>query len=125
MNLVDSSGWLEYFADGPNADNFTKPLENIDTVIVPTICLYEVFKVVLRETGEDQALQAIALMKQGQIIDLTSEIAIRAAKISHVKKIPMADSVILATAKHFQAIIWTQDIDFRHEKNVKYFAKEK
>jgi len=125
MNLVDSSGWLEYFADGPNADKFVKPLGNIETVIVPTICLYEVFKVVLRETGEDQALQAIALMKQGQIIDLTSEIAIRAAKISHDKKLPMADSIILATAEHYQAVIWTQDADFRNEKSVKYFEKVK
>ncbi len=125
MNLVDSSGWLEYFADGPRADDFGKALENIDTVIVPTICLFEVFKVILRESGEDQALQAVALMKQAQIIDLTGEIAVMAAKISHVKKIPMADSIILATAEQYQAIIWTQDSDFRNEKNVKYYPKEK
>ncbi|MBD3377242.1 PIN domain-containing protein [candidate division KSB1 bacterium] len=123
MNLVDSSGWLEFFIDGKNADQFKKPLDNTDNLIVPTICLYEVFKVVLRERGLDSALQAIALMKQGQVIDLSSEIAIRAANISHHKNIPMADSIILATAENSQAIIWTQDIDFKDQQNVKYFPK--
>lgn len=123
MNLVDSSGWLEYFVDGPNASSFQKPLQDLDNLIVPTICLYEVFKVVLRERGEDDALQIFALMKQGRIIDLTSEIAIRAAKISLLHKVPMADSIVLATAQAYNATLWTQDEDFKSIKGVKYFRK--
>lgn len=124
MNLVDTSGWLEYFVDGPQASSFEKPLQNTENLIVPTICLYEVFKVVLREKGENDALQAVALMKQGKIIDLTSEIALEAAKISFDQKLPMADSIILATAWAFRATIWTQDTDFLKFKGVKYFPKK-
>jgi predicted nucleic acid-binding protein len=123
MNLLDSSGWLEYFTDGANAGHFTEPLEDIDTLIVPTICLYEVFKVVLRESGEDDAIQAIALMKQGAVVDLTQEIALQAAKISHDEKLPMADSIILATAWKYGAIIWTQDTDFQGKPSVMFFPK--
>lgn len=124
MNLVDSSGWLTYFADEPNADAFATPLNDTTNLIVPTICLYEVFKVVLRERGEDEALQSIALMKQGILIELTSEIAILAAKTSIDHKIPMADSIILATAHTYEAVIWTEDADFKDIKGVKYFPKK-
>ena len=122
MNIVDSSGWLEYFADGPKASSFEKPLRDIANLLVPTICFYEVFKVVLHERGEDEALQAIALMKQGDAIVLTEEIAINAAKISADYKIPMADSMILATARAFGAVIWTLDRDFKSIKGVKFFS---
>ena len=125
MNILDSSGWLEYFSDGPNAENFTEPLEKLDELLVPTICLYEVFKVVLRESGEDNAIQAIAMMKQGEIVDLTQDIAIMAAKISHEQKLPMADSIILSTAQRYDATIWTQDVDFEGKPSVQYFAKKK
>jgi toxin FitB len=121
MNILDSSGWLEYFIDGPNADAFAEPLKSIEELVVPTICLYEVFKVVLRESGEDNALQAIALMKQGKIVDLTQEIAVMAAKISHEQKLPMADSIILSTAMRYGSIIWTQDINFKGKPSVRYF----
>ena len=123
MNLVDSSGWLEYFSDGKNAQFFSEPLDDVDEIIVPTICLYEVFKVVLRERGEDQALQAIALMQQGIVVDLTPEIAIKAAKNSFDHKIPMADSIILTTGQAYEATIWTQDSDFKDFANVKYIVK--
>lgn len=123
MNLVDSSGWLEYFTDGPNASWFEKPLADPATILVPTICLYEVFKVVLRERGEDAAFQAAALMSQGRVIDLTSEIAIQAAKASLDEKLPMADSIILATGRSHGAMIWTQDEDFKDLPGVKYFKK--
>ena len=125
MNIVDSSGWLEYFSDGPNAENFSEPLENLDELIVPTICLYEVFKVILRESGEDDAIQAISMMKQGKIIDLSQEISIMAAKISHEQKLPMADSLILSTAQRYEATVWTQDVDFKGKPSVQYFAKKK
>lgn len=123
MNLVDSSGWLEYFSDGPSAASFGKALMDSENLIVPTICLYEVFKVVLRERGEDEALQAIALMRQGKVVDLTYEIAIQVAKISLEHKIPMADSIILTTARIHKATIWTMDEDFKDLPAVKYFRK--
>lgn len=124
MNIVDSSGWLEYFADGPKASSFEKPLQDLEDLIVPTICLFEVFKVVLRERSESDALQAIALMKQGKVVDLTAEIALEAAKISHDHKIPMADSIVLATALNWDGTIWTQDSDFEKFSRVKYFPKK-
>ncbi len=123
MNLVDSSGWLEYFSDGLNAESFSEPLNDSENLIVPTICLYEVFKVVLRERNEDDAMQAIAVMQRGKIIELTSEIAIQAAKISFKNKLPMADSIILTTAQNYNATIWTQDSDFKDFHGVKYLQK--
>lgn len=125
MNLVDSSGWLEYLADGPQAPEFEKPLKNTERLIVPTICLYEVFKVVLRERGEDDALQAAALMKQGRIVDLSEAIALDAARLSHGLKIPAADSIILATGRMLQSTIWTMDIDFKDMPGIKYFPESK
>ena len=123
MNLVDSSGWLEYLSDGKNADSFSTPLNDIENVIVPTICIYEVFKVVIREKGENEALQAVALMKQGNIVDLSFEISIQAAKFSIDNKIPMADSIIYTTGQKYNAIIWTQDDDFKNLPSVKYFPR--
>jgi toxin FitB len=123
LNLVDSSGWLEYFADGPNASSFEKAFADPATILVPTICLYEVFKVVLREKGEDAAFQAVALMSQGHLIDLTPEIAIQAAKTSLDEELPMADSIILATGRTHGAMVWTQDEDFKDLPGVKYFKK--
>jgi len=124
MNVVDSSAWLEYLADGPNAEYFSASLENTSKLIVPTICIYEVFKAVLRQRGEDSALQTIALMKQGTTINLTDELALQAAKISLGHKIPMADSIILATARAHEAILWTQDQDFKGIAGVNYFPKK-
>jgi len=123
MNLVDSSGWLEYLADGKNADSFAVPLKNLKEVIVPTICIYEVFKVVLREKGENEALQSIALMKQGNVVDLSFEISIRAAKFSYDHKLPMADSIVYTTGQIYNASIWTQDDDLKDLPGVRYFSK--
>jgi predicted nucleic acid-binding protein len=123
MNLVDSCGWLEYFADAPNANFFAKPIEDIENLLVPSLCILEVFKSVLRQRGEDAALQAVALMKQGRVVDLDASIALRAAKVSLEYKLPLADSIILATAKANDAIIWTQDIDFKGIDGVKYITK--
>ncbi len=123
MNLVDSSAWLEYLANGPNAEYFSAPLEDTGNLLVPTICIYEVFKAVLRQRGEDAALQTAALMKQGTTIDLTDELALQAANISIEYRIPMADSIILATARAHEAVLWTQDQDFKSIENVNYFPK--
>jgi predicted nucleic acid-binding protein len=123
MNVVDSSAWLEYLADGPNAEYFSAPLVDTDNLIVPTVCIYEVFKAVLRQRGEDAALQTVALMKQGITINLTDELALQAAKISLEYQIPMADSIILATARAHEAVLWTQNQDFKDMENVNYFPK--
>ena len=120
MNIVDSSGWLEYFASGPNAEFFSEPIEEPSELLVPTISLYEVFKRVLQQRDESEALRAIAFMQSGEIIDLTSTIALHAAKISTELKIPMADSVMLATARESDAVLWTQDSDFEDLKDVRY-----
>ena len=123
MNVVDSSAWLEYLANAPGADHFAAALEDTENLIVPTICIYEVFKAVLQQRGEDAALETVALMKQGTTINLTDDLALQAAKISHEYKIPMADSIILATARAHEAILWTQDQDLKDMEKVKYFPK--
>ncbi len=124
MNIVDSSGWLAYFADEPNAKLFQTPLKDTSSLVVPSITIYEVFKVVLRETSENEALQATAAMQKGTVVDLTVTLAIAASKISLEHGLPMADSVIIATAKAFDAVIWTQDSDFKNIAGVKYFPKK-
>ena len=123
MNIVDSSGWLAYFADEPNAKIFLTPLKDTASLVVPSITIYEVFKVVLRETSENEALQAAAAMQKGTVVDLTVTLAIAASKISLEQGLTMADSVIIATAKAFDAVIWTQDSDFKNITGVKYFKK--
>ncbi len=123
MNLVDSCGWLEYLADGPNAGFFAGPLENQEKLLVPTICITEVFKRVLQQLGEDAALHSAALMQQGHVVDLDSTIAVEAARLGHKYNIPLADGIILATAYLHKAVIWTQDADFKGLKDVKYKEK--
>lgn len=123
MNLVDSSGWLEYFAEGTNADFFAPLIEDTDHLIVPTICILEVFKKVLGQRGEDMALQTSALMQQGEVVNLDRMLAMDAAAIGLKEKLPLADSVILATARHRNATLWTQDADFKGLQNVQYIAK--
>lgn len=124
MNIVDSSGWLEYFSGGPHSDQFSAPLQDSASLIVPVITIYEVFKVVLREAGEHPALQAAAAMQKGRIVDLTANIAVNAAKLSLRHRLPMADSLILSTARAYNCTIWTQDSDFQKLPNVKYFPKK-
>ena len=124
MNIVDSSGWLEYFADGENASFFAPVIEDTEHLIVPVICLYEVFKRLMAQRGENAALVHIGDMHQAQIADLTSSVALQAAKLSADFKIAMADSIILATARAFDATLWTQDGDFEGIDGVKYIAKE-
>ena len=123
MNIVDSSAWLEFFSDGPNADQFAQPLSERDNLLVPSIIIYEVFKVVLRERGENDALQSAALLRQGDIIELTEDISLRAARLSILHKLPMADSIILATARAHDAVIWTQDVHFQGIAKVRFFPK--
>lgn len=121
MNLVDSSAWLEYFADGPNTKHFAPVVKIPDQLVVPSVTLYEVFKVVLRESDENNALQACAAMQKGQVIPLDAKLAIAAGKLSLRHRLPMADAVILATAREHGAILWTQDAHFREIAGVRYY----
>ncbi|MFC1530214.1 type II toxin-antitoxin system VapC family toxin [Gemmatimonadota bacterium] len=125
MNVVDSSGWLEYLADGPNSKFFSKAIETTSELIVPTLSLYEVFKRVLQQRSEGEALQAVALMHQGKVVELTAPIALSAARISSDSRLPMADSIMLATARSFDATLWTQDADFKDLPGVQFIAKVK
>jgi predicted nucleic acid-binding protein len=123
VNVVDSCGWLEYFAAGPNADFFADPIEQPDELVVPTMSLYEVFKRVVQQRGESEALQAVALMQQATVADLTTPIALDAARTSAATGLPMADSVMLASARASGACLWTQDSHFAHVEGVRYIAK--
>ncbi|PKL52128.1 MAG: VapC toxin family PIN domain ribonuclease [Nitrospira bacterium HGW-Nitrospira-1] len=124
MNIVDSSGWLAYFADEPNARYFVPPLSVSALLVVPTITIYEVFKVILRESSENEALQAVVAMQKGMVVDLNTPLAIAASRLSLEHNLPMADSIILATAQEFKAIVWTQDSDFKNLGKVKYFPRK-
>ena len=123
MNVIDSSGWLEYFADAPNADFFSPAIESFSELVVPSISIYEVFKKVLQQRDESAALQAIAVMLQGLVVDLDASLALSAAQTSIELGLPMADSVILATSRAHEAILWTQDSDFAGMDGVKYIEK--
>ena len=123
MNLVDSCGWLEFFADGPNADFFAPVLEKPDELIVPTVTIYEVYKRVLQQRGEGNAIQAMALMQQGHVVDLTTHLALEAARLSATLGLPMADSMVLGTALRRGATLWTQDADFAVVPGVRYVPR--
>jgi len=123
VNVVDSSAWLEYFADGPNAGFFAPAIETVDILLVPTISIYEVFKRVTQQRSEAMALQAIAQMQLGVVIELTTSLAMAAARLSSTHRLPMADSIIFATARANNAVVWTQDADFEGLPNVQYTPK--
>lgn len=124
MNVVDSSAWLEYFADGPNAKQFAPIVKIPERLVVPAVTLYEVCKVVLRESDENGALQACAAMQKGVVMALDAKLALAAGKLSLLHRLPMADAVILATAREHGAMLWTQDIHFKEFAGVKYFPKK-
>lgn len=123
MNLVDSCGWLEYLAEGPNASFFAEPLEDVELLIVPSICILEVFKTVLNQRSQAEALQVATAMQQGKVISLGADLALDAAALGLRHKLPLADAVILATAQASDAVIWTQDSDFEGLDGVKYIAR--
>jgi predicted nucleic acid-binding protein len=125
MNVVDSSGWLEYFANSSNGDVFARIIKQSADLVVPTISMYEVFKRISLQRDEEEALKAVGLMSFGRVIDLTQEIALAAAVLSMEHKLPMADSIILATARSEQATLWTQDEHFEGLEGVKYIKKVK
>ena len=120
MNVVDSSAWLEYFADGPNAGEFAEVIFETERLIVPSLTLFEVFKRIRGQRDLDSALYAVAQMQRGRVIDLEANLAIAAAELSAESGLPMADSIILATAHAHEAVLWTQDADFKGLEGVEY-----
>jgi predicted nucleic acid-binding protein len=124
MNAVDSCGWLEYYADSPNADFFAPAVENVSELLVPSISLQKVFERVLQQRTEGDALQAVARMMQGQVIALDERVAVDAARLSLELKMPMADSVILTMARLHGAVVWTQDSDLEGVEGVEYIEKK-
>ena len=118
-NVVDSTGWLEYFTDSHRAPLFAAAIEDSENLFVPVISIYEVFKKVLRERGEDDALQAVSMMQSGQLIDLDCALALEAAR----HPLPLADSIIYAAAMRREATLWTQDEHFKDFSNVRFFPR--
>ena len=123
MNVVDSSGWIEYLTDAPNADFFAPAIQDAAQLIVPAISIYEVFKILMREDSDDLALLKTAQMAEGQVVLLDRELAIASARLSLELRLPMADSIILATAQAYDATLWTQDVDFESIAGVRYVGK--
>lgn len=119
-NVIDSSAWLEYFADSDRAPSFADAIEDTEHLIVPVISIYEVFKKVLRERGENEALQVASIMQGGKVIDIDSALALEAARHS----LPLADSIIYATAIRHEATLWTQDEHFKELSYVRFFPKQ-
>lgn len=124
MNVVDSSGWLEYYAKDENSAFFAPVIQDIESLVIPTISMYEVYKKTVLQRGEEEALSAIAWMSTGKVADMTQEIALAAAVLSLEYKMPMADSIILATAQANNATLWTQDEHFKDMQGVKYIIKK-
>jgi predicted nucleic acid-binding protein len=125
MNVVDSSAWLSYFAGDKNSGSFAKPIEATEELLIPSITIAEVFKSILRQKGEESALEAIAHMEQGKVISLDGELSVNAAYYGIEYKLPLADSIIYATAQKYSATLWTQDADFKGLNNVKFYPKTK
>jgi predicted nucleic acid-binding protein len=125
MNIVDSSGWLEFFADGPNAAFFAPPIHRPAELLVPTVSIYEVFKRILQQKEETDALRAVAAMQQGSVMPLDEGLALSAARLSLEAKLPMADSIMLAAARTTRSTLWTQDKDFEGVEGVRYVEASK
>jgi len=122
-NIVDSSAWLAYFANEPSAADFAPAIEAVDRLVVPAVCLLEVFKIVARQRGEGDALQAVAVMQQGLVVDLDGALALSAARVGLDHRLPLADSIVYATARSLGGVVWTQDEDFDGLLDVQYIPK--
>ena len=123
LNVVDSSAWLAYLADDATAAQFAEAIEDTENLVVPAICILEVFKVVTKQRGEADAMQAAAVMLQGTVVDLDATLALSAARIGLARRLPLADSVVYATAQQAGAMLWTQDDDFSGLPDVRYVPK--
>jgi len=125
VNVVDSSGWVEYLVGGPNASFFQKPLSDVESLVVPSISILEVYRYVLRQRGREEALAVGASMRQGRVLELDGGLAIEAAELGASLRLPLADSIIYASALSVGATVWTQDVDFEGLDGVKYRAKRR
>lgn len=124
-NVANSSGWIEYFADGENAPFFEEPIQGVESLLVPSISIYEVFERLLREPeGESIGLEVVAAMQRGAVVDLSPELALEAARIAQENRLPTASSVVLATSRSHDATVWTQDPNFEGWPAVKYMHKQ-
>ena len=123
MNLLDSSGWLEFFGNGPRAGDFLPALADLELLLVPTIVLYEVSKRVTLLRGEGQVAEVVATMRRGQVVDLDTQLALAAAALSVAERLPMVDAIILATARRHDATVWTMDADFEGKAGVRYYGR--
>jgi predicted nucleic acid-binding protein len=120
VNVVDSSGWIEYLSGGTNASFFRKPLESDEPILVPTLCLFEVYRHMLRHIGREEALAVVAAMRGGVVVELDDRLALEAAELSVETKLALADSIVLATSRAHDAELWTQDSDFDGIDGVRY-----
>jgi len=120
VNVVDSSAWLEYFADGPNADVFAEAIESSEDLVVPAITVFEVFKRVAQQRGERAALGYVGVLLLSPVVDVTAELSVEAARLGLRLGLPMAESLILATARAHGATLWTQDADFDGVDGVRF-----
>jgi predicted nucleic acid-binding protein len=123
VNLLDSSGWLEFFGNGPHAGEFLPALADLEQLLVPTIVLYEVSKRVTLLRGEGQVAEVVATMRRGRVVDLDTPLALSAAAASVAERLPMADAIILATARRHSATVWTMDSDFEGKAGVRYYPR--
>lgn len=123
MNVVDSSGWIEYLSGGPNAAFFRTPIEDEEALLVPTLSLFEVYRHLVRHVGRDEALDVVAAMRQGRIVDLDDRLALDAAELSVTTRLALADSIMLATARAHGAVFWTQDADFEGLEGIRLKLK--
>lgn len=123
MNVVDSSGWIEYFAGGANADFFAAAIEDTRQLLVPTVVVYEVYKWILLYGGSQQTAWNISLLLDAYVVPLDSYVSLEAAENSVQFKLSVADSIILTTARLYNATLWTQDAHFAGIEGVQYIAK--
>ena len=122
MNVVDSSGWIEYLSGGGNAAFFRGPIESDEPLLVPSLSLFEVYRHMLRHIGREEALKVVAAMRSGVLVELDDRLALEAAELSIETKLALADSIILATAQAHDAELWTQDSDLEGLEGVRYQA---
>ena len=123
MNVVDSSGWVEYFQDSPQADLFAMAIEKRDQLLVPTIALFEVHKVLSRSLAADLVDRCLDVMRLGRVLDFTDARAVAASRVSRQHRLALADAAMYSMALEHRATFWTQDIDYDGLGSVRYFAK--
>ena len=124
MNVVDSSGWVEYFQDSRRADLFALAIEQRDQLLVPVIALYEVHKILSRQMPPDVVEKFLDVMRRGHVLELTDKRAIAASTASSLHGLAMADAAMYSMAQEFKATFWTQDVDYQALAGVKFFAKD-